>query len=204
MNRLLPASVQRGLVLASGSPRRATILRMLGFDFEVVVTPVAEDVAPGRGPEAHVRELALRKAEAARAARPRELLIGADTVVVVDGDILEKPATEEEALAMLRRLRGRWHQVHSGVAVLDAASGRSLVGAERTEVRFEDRDDDFLRRYVATRECMDKAGAYAIQGQGALLVREIRGCYYNVMGFPIHCFMELLLGLRSGEDGNAG
>jgi septum formation protein len=201
---MLPAALQRDLVLASGSPRRATILDMLGLEYRTVVAPVDEDAVRDLGPEAHVRELARLKVDEARARGARGLLVGADTIVVVDAEILNKPATPEAALAMLRRLRGRWHDVHTGVALLDTRSAARAVGSERTAVFFHAWDDDALRRYVDSGECMDKAGAYAIQGLGALLVREIRGCYYNVMGFPIHTFVELLQHLRDGEGRHAG
>lgn len=204
MNPMLPASVQSDLVLASGSPRRAEILRMLGFDFEVVVAPVNEDVPDGADPAAHVRELALSKAQAARGRASRGLWIGADTVVVVDGEILNKPASADEALSMLSRLRGRWHDVHTGVALVEAATQQHVEAAERTAVLFRRWDDAFLRRYIATGECRDKAGAYAIQGLGALLVQEIRGCYFNVMGFPVGCFVDLLSVLRPLEVPDAG
>jgi len=200
---MLPAALQRDLVLASSSPRRADILRMLGFDFETVLAPIDELAFALPDPDAHVRRLASLKAAAARAQRGRGVLIAADTIVVVDGDRLEKPESAVEAMDMQRRLRDRWHTVFTGVAVLDAASGDERVGVEQTEVRFEDWDDAILQRYVATREGMDKAGGYAIQGHGALLVREIRGCYYNVMGFPIGCFVRLLADLR-GVEANRG
>lgn len=169
---------------------------MLGFDFEVMAVPVAEADLGHPEPVQHVEILARLKAEAAAATRAHGLFLGADTVVVVDGDILNKPRSSAEALAMQRRLRDRWHTVYTGVALLDRTTGRSAVGSESTEVRFHAWDDDFLARYVATGECDDKAGAYAIQGLGALLVREIRGCYYNVMGLPVGCFVRLLHELR--------
>jgi septum formation protein len=191
-------------VLASGSPRRAEILRMLGFEFETVVAPIAEAERALPDPEAHVLRLAALKAAAGREVRGHGVLIAADTIVVVEGERLEKPDSAAAALAMQQRLRGRWHTVWTGVAVLDGATAALRAGAERTEVRFEDWDDAFLRRYVDTGEGMDKAGAYAIQGLGALLVREIRGCYYNVMGFPIGCFVRLLAALRGVEVGRGG
>ena len=196
MNPLLPAAMQHDLVLASASPRRAEILAMLGFEFEVVVADVCEAVPAGADPSQHARDLALRKATAAAASRSRGLFIGADTIVEVDGDILNKPGSAPEALAMHRRLRDRWHRVHTGIALYDAASGRHDHATACTEVRFENWDDATLERYVATGEGNDKAGAYAIQGIGAMLVREIRGCYFNVMGFPVTCFLELLRAAR--------
>lgn len=199
MNPLLPEAMQQDLVLASASPRRAAILRMLGFDFEVVPTRVEEDPLHEPDPVEHARLQARRKADAAATGRSRGTCIGADTIVVVDGDILGKPATPDEALHMLRRLGGRWHTVHTGVALQDLASGRRVAGVESTEVRFHDWDAEVLRRYVDTGECDDKAGAYAIQGFGAMLVEEIRGCYYNVMGLPVWRFLALLEELPNAE-----
>jgi septum formation protein len=196
LNPLLDPGQQQGLVLASSSPRRAAILSMLGFEFEVHAVAVAEDELGHPEPVQHVEQLARLKAEAAAATRPHGLFLGADTVVVVDGDILNKPSSGAEALAMQHRLRDRWHTVYTGVALLDRESGRIAVTSESTEVRFHAWDDAFLGRYVATGECDDKAGAYAIQGLGALLVREIRGCYYNVMGLPVGSFVRLLQQLR--------
>ena len=202
MNPLLPAAIQSDLVLASGSPRRAEILRMLGFEFEVIVAAVAEDVPAGVNPPLHARDLALCKARAAAQSRSRGWFIGADTIVVVDGDILNKPRSPAEALAMHRRLRDRWHRVYTGVALYAPESGRHVEATECTEVHFRNWDDGILERYVATGEGDDKAGAYAIQGYGAMLVHEIRGCYFNVMGFPVTCFLELLRAARpeAGRD----
>jgi len=191
--------MQADLVLASGSPRRAAILRMLGFEFEVVPAALVEEDHLHPEPEPTVRRLAQLKAEAAAQGRARGLFIGADTIVVVDGDILNKPRSPAEAMQMLRRLRGRWHTVYTGIALVDRVSGREGAEHECTDVHFHAWDDAFLERYVATGECMDKAGAYAIQGLGALLVREIRGCFYNVMGFPVGSFVRLLQRLRPEE-----
>ena len=199
MNPLIPAARQRNLVLASTSPRRATILRMLGFEFETIAVPVDEAALGLPEPEPHVTRLAQLKAEAAAAQCPGRVLIGADTVVAIDGVILEKPKSRAEALAMQQQLRGRWHTVFTGIALLDAATRRAVAASESTQVRFAAWDDAALERYVDSGECMDKAGAYAIQGWGALLVREIRGCYYNVMGFPIGTFARLLAELQDPE-----
>jgi len=199
MNPFVAAAQQRRLVLASSSPRRATVLRMLGFDFEVAVAPIDEAAHGLPEPESHVVRLAELKARAAAPAWPDRVLIGADTVVAIDDAILEKPQSAAEALAMLQRLRGRWHTVFTGVALLDGRAHRTVAATERTEVRFADWDDAGLQRYVESGECMDKAGAYAIQGLGALLVQEIRGCFYNVMGFPVGTFARLLAALHDPE-----
>ncbi|MFQ5598933.1 MAG: nucleoside triphosphate pyrophosphatase [Candidatus Krumholzibacteriia bacterium] len=204
MNPILPAHIQGGLVLASASPRRAQILEMLGFEFEIVPTRVEDEHAGAGAPAEHVCELARLKAQAAAAGRRRGTTIGADTIVAVDGEILGKPDSGAHGLDMLRRLRGRWHTVHTGIALRDIPSGRLVDGVESTEVHFHDWADEFLRRYVQTGECADKAGSYAIQGLGAMLVREIRGCYYNVMGFPVGRFVTLLRRLHPSEDERAG
>jgi septum formation protein len=201
---MLAPHLQRDLVLASGSARRAEILRMLGFEFEIVAVPIPEEELGLPEPDAHVQQLARLKSEAAARTRTRGLFLGADTIVVVDGDILEKPPTPDVALAMLRRLRGRWHTVHTGVALLDRTTGGVSVGVERTEVRFRNWTDDMLARYVATGECMDKAGAYAIQGFGALLVPEIRGDFFNVMGLPVGLLVRFLEERRAAEVRGAG
>jgi septum formation protein len=204
VNPMLPAPLQVDLVLASGSPRRAAILRMLGFEFEIVVDPIAEEELGSSEPIEHVQSLARLKAEAAARGRHRGVFLGADTIVVIDGEILNKPPDAAAALGMLQRLRGRWHTVFTGLALLDVASSRTRVEFERTEVRFADWDDAALRRYIATGECMDKAGAYAIQGLGALLVAEIRGDYYNVMGLPVGLLVRMLAELRAREVSGAG
>jgi len=199
MNPLLPWTSQRDWILASASPRRASILRMLGFEFEVEPTNAETEPLDEPEPLAHSRAQARRKAVSGTRGRQRGTCIGADTIVVVDGDILGKPGSAEEALAMLQRLRGRWHLVHTGLALQDVESGRGVDGVESTEVRFRHWDDATLQRYVATGECADKAGAYAIQGFGAMLVQEIRGCFYNVMGFPVQRFLSLLEELHDVE-----
>lgn len=120
------------------------------------------------------------------------LIVAADTVVVLDGDILGKPRDDEEALAMLKRLQGRTHEVYTGIACLHAASGDASAASRRTVVRMKTSDDDRLRRYVATGEPRDKAGAYGIQGLGSTLVEGIEGCYFNVVGLPLSLLAEML------------
>lgn len=203
VNPLVSASLQEGLVLASASPRRAAILEMLGFEFALEPTQVEESPLDEDDPQEHARLQARRKAHAARGSRSRGILIGADTIVVVDGDILGKPASPAEARHMLSRLQGRWHEVHTGVALEHVATGACADGVEITEVRFAPLDEGFLAAYVATGECDDKAGAYAIQGLGAMLVQEIRGCFYNVMGFPVQRFLTLLHQIHAGESDHA-
>jgi septum formation protein len=176
---------------------------MLGFEFALEPTRVEEEPLDEKDPMLHARLQARRKAHAARGAHTQGTLIGADTIVVVDEQILGKPASPAEALGMLRRLQGRWHDVHTGVALEDVATGACIDGLETTAVRFAPHDDAFLEAYVRTGECTDKAGAYGIQGFGAMLVREIRGCFYNVMGFPVQRFLTLLHQLYDGESNHA-
>ncbi|MBQ7492630.1 MAG: septum formation protein Maf [Clostridia bacterium] len=173
------------LILASQSPRRRELLGHITDNFTVRPTGCDEALfCPD--PEEHVRQLALRKARVALEHAPldeADALITADTVVFLDGDILEKPGTPEEAFSMLRRLSGRENTVCTGVAV--AFRGEIRAFTCRTRVLFYDLTDGEIADYVATGEPMDKAGAYAIQGRGAFLVKEIHGDYFNVVGLPI-------------------
>ncbi len=187
------------LVLASRSPRRSDLLRTVGIPFETVPAGDVESrLAPEAArlhdddPGAYAELLAGAKADDVAAAMPDRIVLGADTIVVLDGDILEKPENEAEARAMLARLAGRRHTVVSAVALRRAADARALTAHESTEVEFLPLVDDAVARYVATGEPMDKAGAYGIQGYGALMVRGVRGCYFNVMGLPLARLGEAL------------
>jgi septum formation protein len=174
------------LVLASGSPRRRQLLEMLGLGVEVRPPRIAEIRAPGEDPRSYVERLAREKA----ASVAGDLVLGADTTVVVDGEVLEKPTDADDALRMLRRLQGRTHQVLTAIAL---KTPRGMLGAtDVTAVVFRTADDDLLRAYVATGEPMDKAGAYGIQGYGAALVERIDGDFFSVMGLPVRRVLELL------------
>ena len=174
------------LVLASGSPRRRQLLEMLGLEVEVRPPHIPEIRAPGESPRAYVERLAREKA----ASVPGELVLGADTTVVVDGEVLEKPADAADALRMLHRLQGRTHQVLTAIAL---KTPRGILEAtDVTAVAFRAADDDLLRAYVATGEPMDKAGAYGIQGYGAALVERIDGDFFSVMGLPVRRVLQLL------------
>ena len=174
------------LVLASSSPRRKQLLEMLGLEILVQPAHVQEIPLPREAPEAYVRRLARDKARAV----PGELVLGADTTVVLDGAVLEKPRDAEDAVAMLRRLQGRRHDVLTAVCLVSAAE--TFEAMDSTAVWFRAADDDMLRAYVATGEPMDKAGAYGIQGYGAFLVERIEGDFFGVMGLPIRLVLELL------------
>jgi nucleoside triphosphate pyrophosphatase len=185
------------LILASASPRRAEILRNAGIAFEVQAAVVDESVRAGETPGDYVRRLALEKARvAADAVSERSsdefLVVGADTVVVAGDDILGKPASEEDARRMLRRLSGTDHEVHTGVAVLRRPGGSERVAEEITRVTFAQLSNADIERYLASGEPFDKAGAYAIQGIGGRYITRIEGCYFNVMGLPLARLWSLL------------
>jgi len=179
------------LVLASASPRRRDLLASLGLDFEVRPVDLDETSRPGEAPEVYVTRLAREKAAAAL--RPGELVLAADTVVVLDGELLGKPADPAEARAMLRRLAGREHVVHTGVELAEhRPAGVRRAGAVATSrVEIAPLDDATIAWYVATGEPLDKAGAYAIQDLGALFVETVDGNYTNVVGLPLPAVYRL-------------
>ncbi|MCL6610617.1 MAG: Maf family protein [Peptococcaceae bacterium] len=184
--------MKKELILASSSPRRQELLKQLGLGFRTLVRPVDETPPPGLEPCELVELLAVRKAVAAARTLEDGIVIGADTVVVWRGQVLGKPSGGEEAVAMLLKLQGDVHEVYTGVALVDAAAGKVLTGHEKTRVHFRPLAEDEIRRYVATGEPMDKAGAYAVQGRAAVFVRGLEGCYTNVVGLPLARLAEML------------
>jgi septum formation protein len=195
------------LVLASASPRRRELLAQAGYIFEVRPAHVAEDPLPGEEAIAYVVRLAREKAETVyRELAGRDgvggdgglVVLGADTTVVVDGEILAKPADEADAARMLRRISGRTHRVITGVALATAVG--TEVAAEATAVRFVTLGDAEIAEYVAAGEPMDKAGAYAIQGQAARWIPRIEGCYFNVMGLPLALVTAMLEGQSASRQ----
>lgn len=171
------------IILASQSPRRRELLAAITQDFDVVVSRAVESVDWSIGPGQAVQFLALRKAREVAKERPASLVIGADTVVVLDDQVMGKPADGDDAAAMLRQLAGRDHLVYTGVGLVQGRKEHSFYCC--TQVTFLPLSDQEIQDYVATGEPMDKAGAYGIQGKGALLVESIQGDYYNVMGLPL-------------------
>lgn len=171
------------LILASASPRRAELLRNAGITFTVEPAHVPEQALSGEQPLVYAQRLARDKARAIFARHPGSAVLGADTIVVADEHLLEKPQDDADAARMLRLLSGRAHQVITGVCL--EAPGLEQVEAEITEVRFSALTDAELADYIATREPMDKAGAYAIQGVASRWVERIDGCYFNVVGLPV-------------------
>jgi septum formation protein len=188
------------LILASASPRRFNLLKQVGIPFRQVVSGVSEDVEAPADPQAHVLELSRRKAEDVVQRLTSGIVLGADTVVVLEEHILGKPVDAQEATEMLRRLSGRTHQVYSGLTLIDVAGAVSVSHVEVTEVTFRELSEEEIAEYVSTGEPLDKAGAYGIQGRGALLVSGINGCYYNVVGLPLAGLMDLLCRLESEAE----
>jgi septum formation protein len=179
------------IILASASPRRAEILRTVGWSFETVPVSVDESRSVGEDAVSYVQRLARAKAAAAARQITQGTIVAADTTVVVDHHILEKPADHEDARRMLRLLNNRWHHVLTGVAVIVPAVSEARVAHEMTEVKFADLSDEEIEWYVATGEPMDKAGAYAIQGLGSRFIERIKGDYFNVVGLPVRLLYEL-------------
>jgi septum formation protein len=187
------------LILASASPRRAEILRAAGIPFEVRPTHLDESLHAAESPGDYVRRLALEKARAAANERidwvdlsGEVLFLGADTVVVAAGEIIGKPASNEEARRILRILAGGVHEVHTGLALLRRPMGDGRIVEEITRVTFAPLTDGEIESYIATNEPFDKAGAYGIQGIGGRYVTRIEGCYFNVMGLPLARLWSLL------------
>lgn len=184
------------VILASQSPRRRELLTLVGIAHEVMPADIDETPWPDEAPVPHTERLARGKAHVIAAREPGALVIAADTIVVVDGAILGKPASEADARAMLRQLAGRTHEVCTAVAL--ALGERTESAVVRVSVRFRELSDETIARYVATGEPMDKAGAYGIQGYGATIVEHIEGDYFAVMGLPLVTVVQLAarLGLR--------
>lgn len=185
----------QGLVLASASPRRRDLLAGLGLRFRIQPSGVEETPLAGEEPRPHVIRLSEAKAldVAARAEAGERWFIGSDTIVVQDGLLLGKPADDREAAVMLRALSGRRHEVHSGFALHDRHSGRTLSGAVLTRVLFRELTEAEIAGYIASGEPRDKAGSYAIQGLGAYMVRAIEGSYTSVVGLPLSEVIDALL-----------
>lgn len=173
------------LILASISPRRKNLLRMIGFDFEVVNSQVDEQSEVYTIPEVHVLELAQKKALKVAEKIDGGLIIGADTVVVLNNQILGKPKDAKQAKEILQQLSGKTHEVYTGFAIVEKPSGEMLSEFVKTLVSFRKLADEEIDRYIQSGSPFDKAGGYGIQDQGALFVQKIDGCFYNVMGLPV-------------------
>ena len=186
------ARVLRSVILASASPRRRRLLRALGIRCRVIVPRVGESARHGRNPAALVRRNALAKARAVAAVQRSGFVIGADTIVWCGGRLFGKPATWRQAHAQLRRLNGRAHAVYTGLAVVDARTRRALATSTRARVLFRRLSPACQARYLRRIHPLDKAGAYAIQRDGELIVDRIDGCLSTVVGLPVPALERLL------------
>lgn len=171
------------IILASASPRRKELLETAGISFTVKVADVEEVIEKNMSADKVVMSLALQKASAVAKDNPDAVVIGADTVVVLDGEILGKPKSEENAVELLMMLSGRVHTVYTGVAIIEGEKVKNFC--EATQVEFYPLEKEEIEAYVATKEPMDKAGAYGIQGRGCVLIKKINGDYFNVVGLPV-------------------
>ena len=188
-------------ILASASPRRQQLLALvLDGPFEVQVSDADEGTALS-DPAELVQELAKRKARAVAEGQEEAVIFGADTVVALEGQILGKPKDRQQAKAMLEQLSGKTHTVYTGIALLHTQSGHMLCEADSTQVTFAPMRPEEIEAYLDTGEYADKAGAYGIQGGAAKHIEKIDGCYFNVMGLPVHRTYELLKKLMGESDG---
>lgn len=185
------------IVLASASPRRTELMSLAGLQFTVVPADICEDLLEGETPAEHVMRLSREKADAVAAAVEGRFFIGADTVVVLDGAILGKPADEADARRMLEALSGRDHEVVTGFTVFDKVSSIHISRSVSTEVTFKTLEEKEISAYIASGCPMDKAGAYAIQGGAVHFVRSISGSYTNVIGLPMTELYEVLQAMQA-------
>jgi len=189
------------MVLASGSPRRSEIMTSVGWEFRKVVPDIDESLQNGESPEDYVQRLARSKAEIVAAENTYEIVLGADTTVVIDDEIIGKPIDMDDARRMIRLLSGRWHEVLTGVAVV--ANGDTRVGLQTTRVKFAELSPAEVDFLAEKGDPLDKAGAYAVQAQAALFIEGIEGDYWNVVGLPISLVYRLVQELAKGEIAEA-
>lgn len=186
-------STTKPIILASGSPRRIRLMRLLGIPFTSYESSVEEVIENGFTPEEVVRRLSFQKAMDVASRVQTGIVIGADTIVVLDGKILGKPSSKNEAFAMLSQLSGQTHTVFTGFSLVDVETKKSYIDFERTEVTFRQLSSEEIESYIQSGSPMDKAGAYGIQDDyGAVFVERINGCFYNVVGFPLSKFFTAL------------
>jgi septum formation protein len=190
MNSSPNQHLREKLVLASSSLRRRELLDAAGWPYEAIVAGIDESLKPNEAPAAYVQRLARWKAEAVATRLQSGLVLGADTTVVVENQILGQPADDNDARRMLNLLRGRWHEVLTGVAAV-RVGGETTVDYETTRVRFAEMTTEEIDWYIATGEARGKAGAYGIQGAAGLFIEEIQGDYFNIVGLPIRLVYEL-------------
>lgn len=189
------------LILASGSPRRAEILNFVGWEFEKRVADIDETEFLNENPADYVQRLAREKAETVAAYYENALVLGADTTVVIDGKIIGKPKDLPDARRMLKLLSGRWHEVLTGIAIVETKRAKSIIGIQRTRVKFAELSDAEIEFLVEKGAPLDKAGAYAVQAQAALFIEEIKGDYWNVVGLPINLVFQLVKTFEQRKTG---
>ena len=182
-------------ILASASPRRIELLSLLGLRFEIMPSHVDETFMQGETPREHVLRLSGEKAEKAAAAHPNAWVMGADTIVIINGEVLGKPRSPDEAKEMLGKLSGRVHTVFTGFSVTKKSHSILVRDTVESSVRFREIPDDEMAWYVESEEPYDKAGGYAVQGMGAFFIKEIHGSYTNVMGLPLCEVVDVLKGV---------
>jgi len=185
---------KKRIILASSSPRRINLLKKLRIPFKLAKPRVKEGLtSTANDPVGLVIKRAKLKAQSVKR-EPKSVIISADTIVMVDNEILGKPRSIKEAKLMISKLSGKWHKVYTGLAVLDTETGKTFTDYAETKVKFKKLNDEEIDFYLKTKEPMDKAGAYAIQGYASLFIEELEGCYYNVMGLPLNKLYKLLKG----------
>ncbi|MBP7176203.1 MAG: septum formation inhibitor Maf [Thermoclostridium sp.] len=193
------------LILASQSPRRKMLLEQVGIPFTVLPSDVDETIDHNQQPAEIVQILSVKKAESVVHQLPEgssAVVLAADTIVVLQGKVLGKPADRDDAFRMLQMLQDQWHEVMTGITLIDIKTGKRLAHVEKTRVRVRPLTPDAIRDYIDSGEPLDKAGAYAIQGLGALLVEKIDGCYSNVVGLPLYSVSMMLaeMGIHTPLD----
>jgi len=182
-----------GLILASSSPRRAEILNLAGVPFKIISPRFSDEILNSQKPEILVQKNSMKKAESISNEIQAGIILGADTVVVLEQEIFGKPKNEKEAILMLKKLNGKWHQVYTGVALLNKNNSKQISGFEVTRVKFNELTEKEIKKYIATGDSLDKAGAYGIQESApGGLVEKIEGNFDNVMGLPLQKVEELL------------
>jgi septum formation protein len=183
----------RPLILASQSPRRKILLKQIGLKFRVIPSHVSEVLSPNQSPGDNAKRIAINKASEVAARLQKGIVIGADTIVVLDHNVLGKPTSKDDAKRMLKLLSGREHSVYTGFALIDVESKKHVAGVEETKVRFRKLDEKEIVSYIDSGSPMDKAGSYGIQDDfGAVFVEKLNGCFYNVVGFPLARFYSTL------------
>jgi septum formation protein len=192
-------NIKKKIILASSSPRRQFLFRQIGFDFEVVPSNFEEVFDTSMSPQENALGLSKAKAFDIAEKFQNAFVVGADTIVVLNGDIMGKPTNDSDALLMLKKLSGREHIVYTGFTIVDRPSNKFISEIESTAVKFRDLDQDEIISYIKSGSPADKAGAYGIQDDyGALFVEKINGCFYNVVGFPLTKFYITLKKFQSG------